>query len=159
METVKPALSVAVQRLHVAHRVQRRYPISSDDMAVLLGLTVEAYHKRLKKAGFDSAASNLPALDIEDILVKINAELHSFSKGEGLPDKSAVDALAALAKAVKSISELSKETRNDSVADENESQSENGGVKPEDVREALSLINRRINELSGQTTKDDPATV
>ena len=152
MEIVKPALSVAVQRLHVAHRLQRRYPIGSDDIAALLGVTAEAYHKRLKKAGLDCITSVLPALDIEDILVKINAELHSFSQGEGLPDKSAVDALAALAKAVKSVSELSKETRSESGADDSESQSENGGVKPEDVREALSLINRRINELSGQTT-------
>lgn len=151
METVKPALSVAVQRLHIAHRLQRHYPIAAQDMAALLGLSAEAYLKRLKKAGLDIAISEMPALDIDDILVKINAELQSFSKSEGLPDKSAVDALAALAKAVKSICELAKETRTDRAPDERENQSEQGGVKPEDVREALSLICRRISELSGQS--------
>lgn len=148
MEVLKPAPSGAVQRLLVAHRLQRHFAIAAQDMAILLGVTVDAYYKRLKKAGLDIAATDLPTLDIDDILMKINAELQSFSKAEGLPDKSAVDALAALAKAVKSISELAKETRADRLPDERETQSDNGGVKPEEVREALSLINRKIAELS-----------
>ncbi|HWD12968.1 hypothetical protein P8H26_07220 [Pseudochrobactrum sp. sp1633] len=148
METVKLPHSASADRLQAAHRLQRRYQIAAQDIAFLLGLTAEAYQKRLKKAGLDAGASAMPVLDIEDLLIKINAELQNFSKAEGLPEKSAVEALAALAKAVKSISELSRETRVEALSDKSENQNHNGGVKPEDVREALSLISARIAELS-----------
>lgn len=144
---LKSQQSAVHERLQVAYRVQRRYRIAVQDMAFLLGLKPDIYQKRLKKAGLDSNASGLPLLDIEDLLIKINTELQNFSKADGLPEKSAVEALAFLAKAVKSISELSKETRAEQSPGQPERGSETGGVKPEDVREALSIISARIAEL------------
>ena len=146
-KTIEPQKSVMVERLQAAYRLQRRYQIVPQDIAFLLGLKPDIYRNRLKKAGLDITATGLPVLDIEDLLIKINTELQSFSKADGLPEKSAVEALAALAKAVKSISELSKETRAEQLSNQPEPASEAGGVKPEDVREALSIISARITEL------------
>lgn len=147
IETTKPQYNAAHERLQAVHRLQRRYRIAAQDMAFLLGVQPDIYLRRLKKAGLDSNASGLPQLDIEDLLIKINTELQNFSKADGLPEKSAVEALAALAKAVKSISELSKETRTELAGNQPEQTSEAGGVTPEDVREALSIISARITEL------------
>lgn len=146
-ETTKLQYSAAHERLQAVHRLQRRYRIAGQDMAFLLGWKPEIYQKRLKKAGLDSHVSGVPLLDVEDLLIKINTELQNFSKADGLPEKSAVEALASLAKAVKSISELSKETRAEQLVVQPERGSETGGVKPEDVREALSIISARITEL------------
>lgn len=146
-ETTKPQYNAAHERLQTVHRLQRRYRIAGQDMAFLLGIQPDIYFRRLKKAGLDSNASGLPQLDIEDLLIKINMELQNFSKADGLPEKSAVEALASLAKAVKSISELSKETRAEQQGNQPEQDSETGGVKSEDVREALSIISARITEL------------
>ena len=99
------------------------------------------------RTGLNSNANSQPQLDIEDLLMKINTELQNFSKADGLPEKSAVEALASLAKAVKSISELSRETRAEQAGSQPEQGRETGGVKPEDVREALSIISARITEL------------
>ncbi len=143
----KAQQNAAHERLLAAYRLQRRFQIAVQDMAFLLGMKPEIYRRRLQKAGLDSNATGLPLLDIEDLLIKINAELQNFSKAEGLPEKSAVEALASLAKAVKSISELSKETRAEQAGHQPEQTNETGGVKPEDVREALSIINARITEL------------
>ncbi len=146
-ETTKPQYNAAHERLQAVHRLQRRYRIAGQDMAFLLGVQPDIYLRRLKKAGLSSNANSLPQLDIEDLLIKINTELQNFSKADGLPEKSAVEALASLAKAVKSISELSKETRAEQAGNQPEQGHETGGVKPEDVREALSIISARITEL------------
>ncbi|WP_439273324.1 hypothetical protein [Pseudochrobactrum sp. HB0163] len=145
--SLKPQQNTAHERLLAAYRLQRRFHIAAPDMAFLLGLKPEIYCRRLQKAGLNSHAAGLPQLDIEELLIKINTELQNFSKAEGLPEKSAVEALASLAKAVKSISELSRETRAEQAGNQPEQESETGGVKPEDVREALSIINARISEL------------
>ena len=148
-ETTKLQHNAAHERLQVqaVYRLQRRYRIAGQDMAFLLGLQPDIYLRRLKKAGLNSNANSPPQLDIEDLLIKINTELQNFSKADGLPEKSAVEALASLAKAVKSISELSKETRAEQAGNQPEQGHETGGVKPEDVREALSIISARITEL------------
>lgn len=129
-ETTKPQYSAAHERLQAVYRLQRRYRIAGQDMAFLLGVQPDIYLRRLKKAGLDSNANSLPQLDIEDLLIKINSELQNFSKTDGLPEKSAVEALASLAKAVKSISELSRETRVEPLNDKHDNGNDDRGVKP-----------------------------
>ncbi len=146
-EEIQALPNASLERLQAVYRLQRRYQITFPDTAFLLGVKPEIYSRRLKRAGLDCSSVSLPVLDIEDLLIKINAELQNFSKAEGLPEKSAVEALASLAKAVKSISELSKETRAELAGNQPEQTSEVGGVTPEDVREALSIISARITEL------------
>ncbi len=146
-EEIQALPKASLERLLAVYRLQRRYQITVPDMAFLLGVKPEIYSRRLKRAGLDYSSVSLPVLDIEDLLIKINAELQNFSKAEGLPEKSAVEALAALAKAVKSISELSKETRVEPLNDKHDNGNDDRGVTPEDVREALSIISARITEL------------
>ena len=146
-EDIHALPNASPERLQAVYQLQRRYQITVPDMAFLLRVKPAIYSKRLKRAGLDYSSVSLPVLDIEDLLIKINAELQNFSKAEGLPEKSAVEALAALAKAVKSISELSKETRAELAGKQPEQVSEAGGVTPEDVREALSIISARITQL------------
>lgn len=148
IENKKLSQSIAAQRLLAAHHLQCRYHIAAKDMAFVLGLTPQIYQKRLKRAGLSSVPPALPVLDIEDLLIKINTELQALSQTQGLPEKAAVEALASLAKAVKNISELSKETRIERQPEREANQVEQSGVKPEEVREALSFISARIAELS-----------
>lgn len=142
--------SNAAERLCMAYALQKRFRISEAQFAPVLGISVNTYQKRLKRAGLsliaDAAQHSL--FDTDDILTKINAELLRFSQLDGLPDKAAVDALTGLAKAVKTISELAKETGINSVPAFQADNNSASGVKPEDVREALSLIDRRIIQLA-----------
>lgn len=152
MEAKLPADSAAVKRLRAAFNLQNRFRISDDDVAPVLGLSVRAYHSRLKRAGLvrlKYQTFNGRVIDTDEILTKINAELIVLTQQEGLPDKASVDALPALAKALKSIADISKETPADAgkiSADLQDGQEY--GLKLGDVREALRLIDCRINEIA-----------
>ena len=86
-EEIQALPNASLERLQAVYRLQRRYQITVPDMAFLLSVKPEIYSRRLKRAGLDCSAVSLPVLDIEDLLIKINAELQNFSKAEGLPEK------------------------------------------------------------------------
>lgn len=137
--------SKSAAKLRAAYHMQQRYNIATADMVAVLGITEATYRKRLLKLGLDIGnAENLFGLDGEAaaIMVKLQTELARLANDSGLPDKSAADALTALARTVKTVVELKREGAAGGEAI----------MKPDDdltgISAALQKIDRRINELA-----------
>ncbi|MHC5230908.1 hypothetical protein [Brucella sp. LJL56] len=138
-------------RIRTAHRLQIAHGIDPADMAELLSVSVSQYLNRLNRLNLacSSAAPDSDKRTRDAILERLQAELKRLLDGEDLPDKSKSEALMALARAVKSVGELTAEERPTS-------QSPAGGAVASlgETRKALMRISRRINELAESRARE-----
>ncbi|KXF78285.1 hypothetical protein ATN84_00315 [Paramesorhizobium deserti] len=132
-------------RARAGYRVTRRYGVPHADIAFLLNIEEKTYLRRLRQSGLDpdadESAGQLP--DIEEILANIRGELVRLTEGGRVPDKAAVDALVSLARALKTLIELTPEKARRPFAE-----AAGVAVTPEEISEALARIDRRIDELA-----------
>ncbi|WP_247881997.1 hypothetical protein [Brucella intermedia] len=147
-------------RLRLAHQLQVAHGIDPADIALLLSVPVSQYLNRLNRLNLDcsSAAADSQVKTRDAILARLQAELERLLDGEDLPDKSKSEALMALARAVKSVGELTAEDK--SVGPSGPS----GPSGPlfagrtaaslSDTRRALMRISRRINELAESRARE-----
>ncbi|PRD45793.1 hypothetical protein C5748_01170 [Phyllobacterium phragmitis] len=146
MTTRSDTAGSASERACAGYRLHGKYGVPHAEIAFVLGVEERIYLNRLRRGGIDpdmtKRADDLP-LDVEEILANIRNELVRLTEGGKVPDKAAVDALGSLARALKAFIELARENTvqpapaADPVA-----------VKPEELRDALARIDRRINELA-----------
>lgn len=132
-------------RIRLAHQLQIAHGIDPADMAELLSVSVSQYLNRLNRLNLAcSSAVPDPAKKTHDaILERLQTELKRLLEAGDLPDKSQSEALMALARAVKSIGELSAEDKpNVQPASGREAASLS------DTRKALTRISRRIDEIA-----------
>nr|WP_247886259.1 hypothetical protein [Brucella intermedia] len=123
----------------------------------MLSVPVSQYLNRLNRLNLDcsSAAADSQVKTRDAILARLQAELERLLDGEDLPDKSKSEALMALARAVKSVGELTAEDK---------SAGPSGPSGPlfagrtatslSDTRRALMRISRRINELAESRARE-----
>jgi hypothetical protein len=138
--------SRASERAHAGYRLHLRYGVPHADIAFLLKVKERSYLNRLNREGIDPhAAGRLDGLpvDIEEILANIRNELARLTEGGKVPDKGAADALTALARALKTVIELARESTPRPVAE-----AAPAAVSTEELSEALARIDRRIDELA-----------
>jgi len=132
-------------RARAGYHVTRRYGVPHADIAFLLNIEEKTYLRRLRQSGVDPntamRSDRLP--DIEEILANIRNELARLTEGGKVPDKGAADALTALARALKTVIELARESTPRPVAE-----AAPAAVSPEELSEALARIDRRIDELA-----------
>jgi hypothetical protein len=139
-----PALTNPIPRARAGYLITRKYGVPHSEIAFLLNITEKSYLQRLRRLGLDAdAGAREPLPDMEEILANIRAELMRLTEGGKVPDKSAVDALVSLAKALKTVIDLERENEARPVADNGPAP-----VKPKELREALALIDKRIDELA-----------
>lgn len=132
-------------RIRLAHAIQTGHGVDPADMAQLLDLSPEAYRTRLRRLKLDIAA---PAATPEALaLARLQAELKRLLEAEELPDKGKSEALMALARAVKTLGELSSETAPPVPP-------EIGPVSLAEGRQALQRINRRIEDLAQKRARE-----
>ncbi|WP_420959896.1 hypothetical protein [Brucella sp. IR073] len=133
-----------IARIHAGHRVVLKYGVPHVEIAALLNIKESTYLRGLRRLGLDhdpgERADRLP--DMEEILARIRTELMRLTEGGKVPDKGAVDALVSLAKALKTIVDLERES------DMRPAEAAPAEIKPAELREALALIDRRIDELA-----------
>ncbi|PYE88380.1 hypothetical protein [Phyllobacterium leguminum] len=136
--------SVAAARNHAGYRLTCKYSVPHADIAFLLGMKEKNYLTRLRRLGIDADVNTTQRLPgLEEILARIRAELMRLTEEGRVPDKGAVDALVSLARALKTVIELERENIAPPVADTGPA-----SVSPEELREALARIDRRIDELA-----------
>ncbi|GAB1581387.1 hypothetical protein [Phyllobacterium phragmitis] len=132
-------------RARAGYHVTRKYGVPHADIAFLLNIEEKTYLRRLRLSGFDPDAAirsdRLP--DMEGILANIRTELLRLTEGGKVPDKGAADALTSLARALKTVIELARESTPPPAME-----TAPATVTPEELREALARIDRRINELA-----------
>ncbi|WP_266064741.1 hypothetical protein [Brucella intermedia] len=150
-------LALGEARLRLAHQLQVAHGIDPADIALLLSVPVSQYLNRLNRLNLDcsSAAADSQVKTRDAILARLQAELERLLDGEDLPDKSKSEALMALARAVKSVGELTAEDK---------SAGPSGPSGPlfagrtaaslSDTRRALMRISRRINELAESRARE-----
>ncbi|WP_147272184.1 hypothetical protein [Phyllobacterium salinisoli] len=127
----------------MGYRLTSKYGVPHANIAFLLGMKEKNYLTRLRQLGINpnGDAARLPGM--EEILANIRAELMRLTEGGKVPDKGAIDALVSLARALKAVIDLERESTARPVTD-----ADPVPVKPEELREALARIDRRINELA-----------
>lgn len=112
-----------------------------------MGCSERQYLYWLKHLGLDEQIFTKPS-GTESALQRLQAELNKLIDSDELPDKSKAEALMALAKAVKTVSELAAET----------GASEEGRVASvtslHEVRLVMARIDRRIDELAQRRAQE-----
>lgn len=132
-------------RIRLAHALQTGHGIDPAEMARVLNLSLPRYLARLRQLKLDAAK---PAASPEvAALQRLQAELKRLLEAEELPDKGKAEALMALARAVKTLGELSSETPPPAAV-------EAGPVGLAQGRDALQRINRRIEELAQKRARE-----
>lgn len=148
--TLAIAESKGTSQLRVCQSVQMRYGVPAREMAAVLCLKEEQYRNKLRKLGLtpDPSAFEFDLRrDATEIVVKIQSELGRLAREDGLPDKGAADALTALARTVKTVGELLKESEGiDSRAVPKGEATD--GLDMNRMRTALQRVERRIEELA-----------
>ena len=134
-------------RVRLAFCLQMKHDIVSAEIAEVMGSTEKQYLQWLKVIGLDEKASIKPSA-ADTALQRLQSELNKLIDAEELPDKGKAEALMALAKAVKTVGELSTETG--AV----ETSNDTGLVSLVDVKAALARIDRRINELAKRRARE-----
>ncbi|GGB08911.1 hypothetical protein GCM10011491_41130 [Brucella endophytica] len=135
---------IPLARTRAGYDVSRKYGVPHAEIATLLNIKEATYLCGLRRLGLDhdpAKSGRLP--DMEEILSRVRTELMRLTEGGRVPDKGAVDALVSLAKALKTIIDLERE--NDTRPAEAAPAAE---IRPGELREALALIDRRIDELA-----------
>lgn len=138
-------------RIRLAHQLQTAHGIDPADIADLLSVPVSQYLNRLNRLNL-ACSSPSPGTEKrarEAILDRLQAELKRLLDGEDLPDKSKSEALMALARAVKSVGELTAEDR-----PVNQLPAGNAVASLSETRKALMRISRRINELAERRARE-----
>jgi len=132
-------------RIRLAHQLQVAHGIDPADMAQLLSVSVSQYLNRLNRLNLacSSAAPDPEKKTRDAILERLQIELKRLLDGEDLPDKSKSEALMALARAVRSVGELSAEDKPAGPLPAGRAAASLG-----DTRRALARISRRINVLA-----------
>ncbi len=137
------------ERIRLAYQLQMRHGIAAGDLAAILGLSEEGYHLRLRRLKFIGDEPTQPQRPADSAFERLQVELQRLLHGEELPDKSKAEALMALARAVKTVGELTPEgggqdTGRDMI------------VRPDvkEVRQALARIDRRIEELAEKRARE-----
>ena len=128
--------------------MQVAHGIDPADIALLLSVPVSQYLNRLNRLNLDcsSAVADSQVKTRDAILARLQAELERLLDGEDLPDKSKSEALMALARAVKSVGELTAEDK--SAGPSGPLFAGCTAASLSDTRRALMRISRRINELA-----------
>lgn len=141
-------------RIRLAHQLQIAHGIDPTDMAELLSVSISQYLNRLNRLNLDcsSAAADSQVKTRDAILARLQAELERLLDGEDLPDKSKSEALMALARAVKSVGELTAEDK--SAGPSGPLFAGRTAASLSDTRRALMRINRRINELAESRARE-----
>ncbi|MBN9046194.1 MAG: hypothetical protein J0H18_11075 [Rhizobiales bacterium] len=144
--------SRSARRLHLAHELQTAHGIDTADMAELCGLSLESYRSRLRRLQLEEPpAARTRKREAEPALVRLQAELNALLAAEELPDKGRAEALMALARAVKTVGELSTEA--DAAPARNVANAA-CPVSVAEVRQALRRINRRIDDLAEKRAQE-----
>ncbi|QTN98459.1 hypothetical protein J8E27_09450 [Brucella sp. 458] len=136
------------ERIRLAHQLQVRHGIAAEDLAKILGLSEERYDLWLRRLKCTGSEAKAPQRPIEGAFERLQAELQRLLDGEQLPDKSKAEALMALAKAVKTVDELTAE----SATTETGREIATPDIK--EVRQALARIDRRIEELAEKRARE-----
>jgi len=134
-------------RVRLAFCLQTKHDIALADIVELMGCTEKQYLQWLKLIGLDEKALIKPSA-ADTALQRLQSELNKLIDAEELPDKGKAEALMALAKAVKTVGELSTETG--AV----ETSNDTGLVSLVEVKAALARIDRRINELAKRRARE-----
>lgn len=133
----------AIARTRAGHQLTCKYGVPHADIAFLLGMKEKNYLSRLRGLRVDPEARVTSLPGMEEILANIRGELMRLTEGGKVPDKGAVDALVSLARALKAVIDLERESIARPIAD-----ADPATIKPEELREALARIDRRIDELA-----------
>ena len=138
-------------RIRLAHQLQIAHGIDPADMAELLSVSVSQYLNRLSRLNLACSSAQVDSQKAahDAILERLQAELKRLLEGGDLPDKSKSEALMALARAVKSVGELTSEERGTSQPSAGRVVASLG-----DTRKALMRISRRINELAESRARE-----
>ncbi|ABX61675.1 MULTISPECIES: hypothetical protein [Brucella] len=136
------------ERIRLAYQLQVRHGITAEDLAKILGLSEERYDLWLRRLKCTGSEAKAPQRPIEGAFERLQAELQRLLDGEQLPDKSKAEALMALAKAVKTVDELTAE----STTTETGREIATPDIK--EVRQALARIDRRIEELAEKRARE-----
>ena len=131
--------------IRLAHQLQIAHGIDPADMAALLSVSISQYLNRVHRLNLacSTAAPDSRMKTGDAILERLQAELKRLLDSEDLPDKSKSEALMALARAVRSVGELSAEDKPAGPLPAGRAAASLG-----DTRRALARISRRINELA-----------
>ncbi|MBB4093026.1 hypothetical protein HGG72_11315 [Ochrobactrum pecoris] len=145
----KPARGEA--RIRLAHQLQIAHGIDPADMAELLSVSVSQYLNRLNRLNLacSSAKPDAEKRARDAILERLQTELKRLLEGGDLPDKSNSEALMALARAVKSVGELTAEEKTTA-----QPSASNAVASLSETRKALTRLNRRINELAERRARE-----
>ncbi len=136
-------------RVRRAHELQVAYGIDIAIMAEVMGLSLNNYLQRLRRLQLDGAVqSETERRTTDPALERLQMELKRLLDAEELPDKSKAEALMALARAVKTVNELSAES---SVPAE---RTEEKAADVNETRQALLRIDRRIDELAKKRARE-----
>ncbi|QPB10646.1 hypothetical protein [Bacteriophage sp. 103231] len=138
-------------RIRLAHQLQIAHGIDPADMAELLSVSISQYLNRLNRLNLacSSVAADSEKRTRDAILERLQAELKRLLDGEDLPDKSKSEALMALARAVKSVGELTAEEKPVSQPPSGIAVASLG-----ETRKALMRISRRIDELAESRARE-----
>ncbi|GEM_PF-673552 len=146
--TTRQARSEA--RIRLAYALQVTHGIDTAEMAEVLGYSLDNYLVRLRRLQLvgASGAALKPQAKADPALERLQTELKRLLDAEELPDKGKAEALMALARAVKTVSELSAEAAVPARSEENSTVSVN------EARQALVRIDRRIEELAKRRARE-----
>ncbi|MCI1001812.1 hypothetical protein HWD97_17145 [Ochrobactrum sp. C6C9] len=138
------------KRIRHAYALQMAHGIDSAEMAEVLGYSLDNYLMRLRRLQLvgPSGATLKPQVKADPALERLQTELKRLLEAEELPDKGKAEALMALARAVKTVSELSAEAATPARSEENSTVSVN------EARQALIRIDRRIEELAKRRARE-----
>lgn len=134
-------------RILLAHRLQKQHGIAAEDMARILAISLEKYLAEIERLGPDEAEPKAQPTQSPTAMVldRLQSELKRLIEGEELPDKGKAEALTALARAVKTVGELVSEAGQLSPPER-----ENKTESAANIRQVLSRIDRRIDELANK---------
>lgn len=136
-------------RVRRAHALQVAHGIDIADMAEAMGLSLTNYIARLNRLQLDiNTVTNRELRKVDPALERLQTELKRLLDAEELPDKSKAEALMALARAVKTVNELSAESSAPAARTEEKAADVNG------TRQALLRIDRRIDELAKKRARE-----
>ncbi|WP_247880368.1 hypothetical protein [Ochrobactrum sp. Q0168] len=137
-------------RLRHAYALQMAHGIDSAELAEVLGYSLDNYLVRLRRLQLvaPSGAALKPQAKTDPALERLQTELKRLLDAEELLDKSKAEALMALARAVKTVSELSAEAAAPARSEES------SAVSVNEARQALLRIDRRIEELAKRRARE-----
>ncbi|MGJ0207150.1 hypothetical protein SD208_01375 [Ochrobactrum sp. BD67] len=143
-------------RIRLAHQLQIAHGIDPADIAALLSVSISQYLNRLNRLNLacSTAAADSQRRSRDAILERLQTELTRLLEGGDLPDKSKSEALMALARAVKSVGELTAEDKPASQHPASQQPASHAVASLSDTRKALMRISRRIDELAESRARE-----